>query len=298
MLPTRLRVRSGWGEILRRTAVKVYNDDCLGLAAQLAYWFFLALFPTLLCLVALASFFPLEPLVPRLIEIAGPWLPEDIMQIVRDQLVKISEGQHGGLLTFGLLAALWSSSAAMTAIIDALNRAYHVQESRPWWKRRLVAIALTGGLAVFLLISVAVIATGPDLLGRLMPRLGIGVPLDWLGEGARWAIAFAIIAIGMGGVYYFGPDVDQDWLQLVPGSLLGAAAWLLASLGFKQYVVHFATYTETYGAIGGVIVLLLWLYLTGLAILVGAELNSEIAQTARGRHRPGKVIGGRTPAGT
>jgi membrane protein len=293
----RPRVRWGWGEILRRTAVGVYTDDCLGLAAQLAYWFFLALFPALLCLVALASFFPLEPLVPKLIEVAGPWLPEDVIRIIRDQLVKISEGQHGGLLTFGLLASLWSSSAAMTAIIDAVNRAYDVHERRAWWKRRAVAIALTAGLAMFLLMSVAVIATGPDMLGRLVSRLGMSAPLGWLGEGTRWAIAYSIIAIGMSCVYYFGPDVDQGWLELVPGSLLAAATWLLASIGFKQYVVNFATYTETYGAIGGVIVLLLWLYLTGLAILVGAELNSQIAQAAREGQEPG-VIDGRTPAKT
>jgi membrane protein len=275
----------------------VYTDDCLGLAAQLAYWFFLALFPALLCLVALASFFPLEPLVPKLIEVAGPWLPEDVIRIIRDQLVKISEGQHGGLLTFGLLASLWSSSAAMTAIIDAVNRAYDVHERRAWWKRRAVAIALTAGLAMFLLMSVAVIATGPDMLGRLVSRLGMSAPLGWLGEGTRWAIAYSIIAIGMSCVYYFGPDVDQGWLELVPGSLLAAATWLLASIGFKQYVVNFATYTETYGAIGGVIVLLLWLYLTGLAILVGAELNSQLAQAAREGQEPG-VIDGRTPAKT
>jgi membrane protein len=293
----RPRVRWGWGEILRRTAVGVYTDDCLGLAAQLAYWFFLALFPALLCLVALASFFPLEPLVPKLIEVAGPWLPEDVIRIIRDQLVKISEGQHGGLLTFGLLASLWSSSAAMTAIIDAVNRAYDVHERRAWWKRRAVAIALTAGLAMFLLMSVAVIATGPDMLGRLVSRLGMSAPLGWLGEGTRWAIAYSIIAIGMSCVYYFGPDVDQGWLELVPGSLLAAATWLLASIGFKQYVVNFATYTETYGAIGGVIVLLLWLYLTGLAILVGAELNSQLAQAAREGQEPG-VIDGRTPAKT
>jgi membrane protein len=293
----RPRVRWGWGEILRRTAVGVYTDDCLGLAAQLAYWFFLALFPALLCLVALASFFPLEPLVPKLIEVAGPWLPEDVIRIIRDQLVKISEGQHGGLLTFGLLASLWSSSAAMTAIIDAVNRAYDVHERRAWWKRRAVAIALTAGLAMFLLMSVAVIATGPDMLGRLVSRLGMSAPLGWLGEGTRWAIAYSIIAIGMSCVYYFGLDVDQGWLELVPGSLLAAATWLLASIGFKQYVVNFATYTETYGAIGGVIVLLLWLYLTGLAILVGAELNSQLAQAAREGQEPG-VIDGRTPAKT
>jgi membrane protein len=293
----RPRVRWGWGEILRRTAVGVYTDDCLGLAAQLAYWFFLALFPALLCLVALASFFPLEPLVPKLIEVAGPWLPEDVIRIIRDQLVKISEGQHGGLLTFGLLASLWSSSAAMTAIIDAVNRAYDVHERRAWWKTRAVAIALTAGLAMFLLMSVAVIATGPDMLGRLVSRLGMSAPLGWLGEGTRWAIAYSIIAIGMSCVYYFGPDVDQGWLELVPGSLLAAATWLLASIGFKQYVVNFATYTETYGAIGGVIVLLLWLYLTGLAILVGAELNSQLAQAAREGQEPG-VIDGRTPAKT
>ncbi|MCI0547646.1 MAG: YihY/virulence factor BrkB family protein [Candidatus Rokubacteria bacterium] len=245
------RVPVGGREVLRRTAVALYTDNCLGLAAQLAYYFFLALFPALLCLVALASFFPLEELVPELVESARWFFPEDVVRILRDQLAEISRGNHGGILTFGVLAAFWSSSAALMAIIDTLNRAYGVEESRPWWKTRLLAIALTVALAVFIVVSFTLVMLGPTVIRVLTASLGGGPVLAWAWAIARWPVAFCLIAVGIGLIYYFAPDVEQQWVWLTPGSALATAAWILASLGFKLYVVNLGSYAETYGAIGG-----------------------------------------------
>lgn len=293
MLTRRFRVDVGWRELFQRAVVETYNDNCLGLAAQLAYYFFLALFPALLFLVAVASFFPLQRLVPELVETARPFLPEDVVQILRSQLAKISEGRHGGILTFGLLAALWSSSAAMTAIIDALNRAYDVEEGRPLWKVRLTAILLTAGLALFILISVALVMAGPQVIARILPATGSAV--FWAWAVLRWPVALACIAVGIGLIYYFAPDVEQEWVWLTPGSLLATVAWVAASMAFKLYLVNFGHYTETYGAIGGVMVLLLWLYITGLAILAGAELNSEIEHASAAGKDPGEKAPGQLP---
>ena len=137
-----------WSELMKRTARKTMSDDAQGLASQLAYYFFLALFPALLCLLAIASFFPLQNVTDDMVRLLGPFAPREMLEIIRQEMAKIAEGQHGGLLTVGLLGALWSSSSAMVAVIGAMNRAYDIDEGRPWWKVRLTAIGLTVGALV------------------------------------------------------------------------------------------------------------------------------------------------------
>jgi membrane protein len=152
-----------WREILRRTFNEAFfKDNCLSMAAQLAYYFFFALFPALLVGIAIASYFPLQTLVDDTVVALGGVAPPEVIAIITDQLRKLSEGGNGGLLTFGMLTALWSSSAAMTAIIDTLNNAYDIEEGRPWWKVRLTAIGLTVGVAIFILVSAALVLLGPS----------------------------------------------------------------------------------------------------------------------------------------
>jgi membrane protein len=245
------------------------------MAAQLAYYFFFALFPTLLFLIALASYFPVDRLVDDMIATIGGYAPPEALQIITDQLRKIAEGEQGGLLTLGMLTALWSSSAAMTAIIDTFNRAYDIDEGRPWWKVRLTAIALTIGVSLFILVSLALVLVGPGLVQRMLGTyLGAGFEIAW--NLVRWPVVIALVSGGVAVVYYYAPDAEQDWVWLTPGSLFATLAWLAASLGLKVYVENMGSYTESYGAVGGVMVLMLWFYLTGLVILLGAELNAEI----------------------
>src|SRR5688572_29984859 len=141
-----LKVPLSWGEILRRTFKESFNDNCLGMAAQLAYYFFFALFPALLFAMALGSYFPVETLIDDMFAMMQGLVPPEALSIITDQIRKISEGEQGGLMTLGVLLALWSSSAAMTSIIDTLNRAYDIEEGRSWWKVRLTAIGLTLGV--------------------------------------------------------------------------------------------------------------------------------------------------------
>jgi membrane protein len=288
MLAGMFRVLVSGREILRRTVVALYVDNCLGLAAQLAFYFFLALFPALLFLVALASFFPLQKLGPGLLEEARWFFPDEVVRILREQLAAISQGKHGGILTFGLLAALWSSSAAMMAIIDTLNRAYGVHETRSWWQTRLLAIVLTVAVAAFIVASFTLVMLGPTAISTLATWMGGGPALAWVWTVIRWPLIFGLIAVAIGLIYYFAPDVEQEWVWLAPGTALATVAWILASLSFKFYVISLGQYAETYGAIGGVMVLLLWLYLTGLAILVGAFLNSEIERSSHAEKSPGE----------
>ena len=288
------------GELLKRTLRETQADNGLGLAAQLAYYFFLALFPALLFLIAVASFLPAGDVMSRVVGALQGVAPPDVLNIIRTQLEQITSTQSGGLLTFGIVAALLTSSAAMVAIIDALNRAYDVEDARPWWKQRLLAILLTIGVALFILVSFGLVVAGPQLAQYLASYLGLGAAFEWSWKILQWPVVFALIVTGIGLIYYVAPDVDQDYVWITPGALVATVLWLIGSLAFRFYVVNFGSYNETYGTIGGVMVLLTWLYMTGLAIIVGAEMNAEIEHASphgkeAGEKAPGqrKTIGAR-----
>ena len=262
-------------ELIKRTAKETIDDDCVGIAAQLAYYFALALFPALLFVVALASYLPynvISDVVAALDSIAPP----EVLEIIRKQLESIVAGEAPSVLTIGILGALWSSSGAMTSIVSALNTAYDVPETRPWWKVRLTAIALTIALVMFVLLSFVIIVAGPEAGRWLTGWLGLSEVFDTVWRYARWPIVFTLATTGIAIVFYYAPDADQDWIWITPGSILTTVLWILFSMGFRIYVTRVGDYTATYGALAGAAILLLWLYLSGLALLIGGELNSEI----------------------
>lgn len=280
-------------ELAGRTAKEFVADNGLGLAAQLAYYFFFSLFPAILVGIALASFFPLEHFFDRIVGTLRDVVPPDVITIIQNQIQKISEGNHAGILTFGLLVAVWSSSAAMMGLIDALNRAYDIQDSRPWWKVRALAVVLTLALAAFALVAFALVLVGPTLAEAVARATSLGPAFAWAWKILQWPVVVALVALAAAIVYYWAPDAEQEWVWVTPGSLLTTVLWLCASLGFKYYVIRFGTYTETYGAVGGVMVLLLWFYLSGLVMMLGAELNAEIEHAspygkAAGERKPGE----------
>jgi membrane protein len=262
------------------------------MAAQLAYYFFFSLFPALLFLIAVASYFPITTLIDEIVTALGQFAPPEFLTIVTEQIRKISGDQQGGLLTLGILTALWSSSTAMTAIIDTVNHAYGVEEGRPWWKVRSIAIALTMGVAIFALVSFALVIVGPQLAEPLARAVGVGSVLEWTWRILEWPIAFVLAGIGIALVYYFAPDVDQEWSWLAPGTAFATILWLAASLGFRYYVVNVTHYTETYGALSGAMVLLLWFYLSGFVLLLGAVMNAKIEHAAPIGKNPGEKVEG------
>ena len=281
-----------WGELLKRTAKETSDDDCLGLAAQLAYYFFLALFPAILFLIALASFFPLTNFTDDLVRTLRPIAPADVLTFLEDQLRRISDADSGGILTLGILGAIWSSSAAVIAIIGSLNRAYDIEEGRPWWKVRLTAIGLTLALALLVVVSFTLIVAGPSIAEHVASTFGLGPVFEWSWKILQWPLAFFLVSSAVGLVYYYAPDAEQEWVWITPGAVVGTLLWVVVSLAFKLYVARFADYNATYGAVGGVIVLLLWFYISGLAILVGAELNAEIEHASPYGKAPGEKVPG------
>jgi membrane protein len=282
-----------WQELARRTYHKATEDNFLDLAAQLSYYFFLALFPAILFLLAVASFFPLQNLTDNIGSTLGTVVSPEVSQLIQDQMRRLGNAQSGGLLTFGVLAALWSSSAALVSIVAALNRAYDITEGRPWWKVRLVAIGLTVGAALLVLIGLSLVLGGPALATYLGDTLGWGALFKWTWLILQWPLVFAMITTAIGLVYYFGPDAEQDWAWVSPGALVATLLWLVASLAFKIYVAKFTNYNASYGAVGGVIVMLLWFYLSGIALILGAEMNATVEHASP----YGKAPGQKSPAG-
>lgn len=278
---TRVPLRSS--EIVMRTIHEIDDDNCLGLAAQLAFYFVLSLFPALLFLVALIGYLPVENVLAQLLEALGTIAPSEVLALLRTQLDEVAQGSYASLLTLGIVGAIWSSSAAMVAIIDALNRAYDVTEWRPWWKRRLVAILLTVALALFIMISLALVLVGPAMASRAADWLRLAPAVAVIWQVARWPVMVFCVVLGVDLVYHFAPNRRRRWVWVTPGSVLATALWIVSSFAFKLYVSNFGDYTATYGAIGGAIVTMLWFYVSSIAILVGAEVNAVIEDAWQSR---------------
>jgi membrane protein len=268
------------------------NDDAFGLAAQLAYYFLLALFPALICVLAAASFLPLGDFTGEVTAILSPLVPAEVLELVRAQMLEIAKGDDGGLVGLGLVGAVWSSSAALVAIVSAMNRAYDIEESRSWWRVRVLAVGLTVGLALFVSLSALLVLAGPELAELLANRFGLGSAFVWLWAVIRWPIAFLLVSAAIAIVYYFAPDAEQEWEWVTPGSLVATFLWLIGSLAFRMYVVNFGHYEDTYGTIGAVIVLMLWFYLSGLVIVIGAEMNAELEHASPWGKKPGEKVPG------
>jgi membrane protein len=287
----RLKVPLSYWEIIKRTAREAVDDDITSLAAQQAYYYFFALFPALLALVSIASFFPIENLVDEVVDRFGRFAPPEVIKIVTDQMVKIGQGDNGGVLTVAFLLTLWSSSSAILAMVTTLNKAYDIDEGRAWWKVRLIAIFLTIGLAIFILTSMALLIAGPATAEHLATRFGLGQAFVWAWTILQWPVIFALVASAIAFVYYFAPDAEQDWVWITPGSIVATILWVLVSLGLKFYLQRVGGFDETYGALGAVMVLMLWFYVSGLAILLGAELNAVIEHASP----YGKAAGEKVP---
>src|SRR6185436_3132413 len=272
-----------WMQLGKRVWTEINEDDVWGRAAQLAYYFLLALFPLLIFLTATLGLMlgAGEGLRTSLFNYLSQVMPGSAFQLVDSTMTEITGSSGAGKLSFGLLATLWAASNGMGAITQSLNAAYDVKDERPWWKQRLVAVALTMALSVLVIGALLLMLVGGRVADALAAHYELGgfFPIAW--KTIQWPLIFAFMVTSFALIYYFAPDVrDQKWMWLTPGSTIGVVLWLLVSLGFKLYLHFFNSYSATYGSLGAVIILMLWLYLTGAAILIGSEINSEIEHAA------------------
>ena len=265
---------------LKATVQEFLRDDALGIAAQLAYYLILALFPFILVLVSLMGTFGSEELASEVLTYFQRVMPQQAYAIIETFTANIISGQAEapGLFTFGILFTIWAASGAFAALINALNRAYDVQETRPFWKVRGIAILMTLGLSVLVLIGVLLLVLGPQIGDTIAQVFGLKDTFELGWNIARWPAALFFMVFTVALLYYFAPDVEQPFRWITPGGLIGVLLWVLASVAFNFYVSNFGSYNKTYGSIGAVIVLLLYLYISSLTILFGATLNAILVR--------------------
>ncbi len=259
-----------WKEFFKGLSAEMSRDGITDLAASVTYYGILALFPFLLFLVALASVMITADQAQALVDELAQVAPGPATQIVGERIRQLGGQQNVTLLGFGAVAAIWAASGAVMAVVGALNRCYDVKEGRPWWKVRAIAIFMTLVSGVLALVAALVaVATAPlaDVIGG-----PVGTAIGWL----RLPVAGLVMMLLWALLYYVLPDVEQTFRFITPGSVLGVILWVLASWGFSKYVLNFGSYDKTYGSLGGVIVLLLWMWISSLALLVGAETNALI----------------------
>jgi len=269
------------GALARRVWGEIWQDEVPDRAAGLSYYFLFALFPTLLFLTALVGLLPGPDLMERLMGYAAQVMPADAASVLEKTLAEIVKGARRSLLSVGALAALWASSNGMISIMTALNAAWGVHDRRPWWKRRLIAIGLTVCFALFILSALLLLVFGGRIGEAVASRVGLGPVFIWTWNTLSWPVVILSVLAGIVQVYYWAPAVDRPFRWVTPGSAFALGASLLVSFGLRLYVQYFGNYNATYGSIGAVILLLLWLYVTGIVLLVGAEIDSEIEAAAR-----------------
>jgi membrane protein len=259
-----------WKEFFVGVKDEISKDGITDLAATVTYYGILALFPFLLFLVAVASLIITPEQAERLVDALSGVAPGPVTQIVGGQLRNLAQQQNVTLVGFGALAAIWAASGGVTAVMRALNVAYDVKEGRPFWKVRGVALLMTLVSGVLSLVA-ALVAIGAAPLADLVGG-PLGLAIGYLRLPAAGLVMMFLWAL----LYYALPDVEQDFKFITPGSVIGVAIWVLASWGFSKYVANFGSYDKTYGSLGGVIVLLLWMWISSLVLLVGAEVNAFI----------------------
>jgi len=283
-------------ELLKRLFRRFRDNAATDRAAALAYYFLFALFPFLFFLVTLAAYLPVHGTLDDLLARLDPFMPDEAMDIIRGQLGTLVTRQRPHLLTFGLALAVWGASRAVDALRTSLNLSYDVKESRPWWKTQGIALAVTMCTSALMLLAVAGLALGSNLGLWLAAKLHVDQfwPLLW--GWLRWPITALGVMLVFALLYYFLPDVKQEWRYITPGSLAGTALWLLGAWGFSLYVEHFGSYDKTYGSIGGVIVLVTWLYLTGLIFILGGEVNALLEHASPEGKAKGARAAGESPA--
>jgi len=273
-------------------AKRISENAVTDRVAQLAYYFLFSLFPFLFTLVTLAAYLPVKGALDELMARLDPFMPEAAMEIVRTQLTALATLQRPHLLTFGLLLSLWSASRGVDALRTALNLSYDVKESRPWWKVQAIAIAITIATGALMLLAIAGLALGSGLGFWLAGKLGVDQYWALLWSWLRWPITAAGVMLVLALLYYFLPDVKQEWRYITPGSILGTALWLLLTWGFSFYAETFGSYDRTYGAIGGVIILMTWLYISGFVFILGGEINAVLEHaSAEGKARGARAAG-------
>lgn len=285
-LRTGVRLRSlfrpsvPYGRFFRDLWREIQDDNLTSGAGSLAYFLMLAIFPAAIFLLSLLPYLPIRDLDRAIMDLLRQAMPAQAADLFTSTVEGVVSERRGGLLSFGFLATLWAASSGMTAVMDQLNVTYDVKDSRSFWKRRGVALLLVFLFGALVTTALGLVVFGGVLQERLAGVIGWSPALLAAFTGFRWAVILAMLLLGFALIYYLGPDVEQRFRYVSPGSAIGAAVLVAAALGLRYYVDRFGSYEATYGSLGAVIILLLWLYVTGLVLLLGSEVNALLEHYA------------------
>jgi membrane protein len=258
----------------RDLGVKFQRNQTLDLAAEVAYFGILALFPFSMFALTLMGFIPLRGLEQEIIGAFQRVMPPEVARLIEATLSEIMGKQHGGLLASTLLFALWSASGGINVLITAFNRAYEVAETRRLWHVRLVALFVTLASALAAIVATTAMIVGPELVRQAWSFFGFGGAFDRLWAWLRWPTAAIAMTSLVALMYYVLPNVKEKRRSIFTGALVSVLLWLAVSLGFRWCVARFTAYARVYGALGTVVLLLVWLYLSGITLIVGGEINA------------------------
>jgi membrane protein len=279
---------------MKRAFACTYRDlvrhHTLQVSAALSYYLVLSVFPCLIFLSAIVGFVSLPDLFNHVLLLMGRLLPADTMKMVYSVLGDVLASHRGTWLSLGMLGLVWTASAAFDSMIEALDIAYDVTDDRPFWKTRLLAIALAAIIGSLLLTSLGVMVVGPRFGDWLASRLELSAVFVAVWPVLRWllAICFTILAVEV--LYYLAPNVKQRFGATLPGAVLSVVVWNVLSFLLGYYFRHWANFNRTYGTLGGFIAFMTWLYWTSFVLLVGAELNAELAKESKKGCVPPKSI--------
>ncbi|MCI0352904.1 MAG: YihY/virulence factor BrkB family protein [Acidobacteriales bacterium] len=267
-----------------RTYHEIDQHHDFQMAAALAYYFVLSLFPSLILLSAVVAYLPLPDLFNQAINLMARFVPPDSMGLVKKVLADVISPNRETFLSLGVLGTLWAASGGFNACIEALNEAYDVEETRPFWKTRLLSLGLALVIGTLLLLALAVMIVGPRFGEWLAAKVHLSQVFVWAWPYIHWTLSVAFTVLAVEALYYLAPNVKQRFLATLPGAVVAVSAWIGLSYLLGIYFRSFANFNKTYGTLGAAVALMVWLYWTSFAIIVGAELNAELATvSAEGR---------------
>ncbi len=277
--------------VMVRTVTEFVDDEMSTYASALAYQMLFSLFPFILFLIALIGFLHLPDFFSWLRLQSELVLPPQALEQVNPVIDQLQQSK-GGLLSVGIVIALYTASAGVRLMMSAMNAAYDVVEGRPIWKRFPLSIVYTVGIAGMLLVAAALMVLGPQVMGWIAAQVGLEDFIVTVWTIARWPVIVILMMVAVALIYYVMPDVKQEFRFITPGSVLAVVVWIIASLGFAFYVKTFANYNAMYGSIGAIIVLLLYFYISAAVLLLGAEMNAVIEHmSSEGKDAGEKVPG-------
>jgi len=263
-------------DVVKRAVKGFFDDDMATYAAALSFHLLLALFPFVIFMLTLLGALGLSEFFDRLLSQAQTALPPDAFQLLAQVVGEIRGQPREGLLSASVILAVWAASAGMRSVMNALNVAYDVEETRPAWQRYPLSILYTIGLAAVVIASAAFRLIGPRAAAGLASQLGLTATITMVWSWLRWPLVILLLLLLVALIYYLGPNIEQPFRYVTPGSVSAVLVWILASLGFSAYVENFGNYGATYGSLGGMVVLLLYFFVSSAVLLLGAEINATI----------------------